>query len=742
MSNPFGYAPADSEVGSKYGNTSGTHMETIYPVTEMLHGEAREGRTVVFRIQADENKHLLPRNCRLFVRYKIGYGEVSSTASDPSKGPQDGKAAKPSPYLRMAAFCNSALFDSQVRWVISNITVESIPNFYTHTLVQAMLSLNQEGPLSSGSNQLNSLAKNIGLPLSDEPGSQAEGDDAASRQHIVPGLTYLRQKPFAVESGALVENDEDQLITLTKTDTLGQLVSLIRSNRSTVYNGTAGDVKPKADVALGATAIKFTLDRSVSTATALMRNLIGAELMAKGAIAKVGEGTAYEADELVGRITNAVYDDAAKEVSVTISPATTNELKTTDTLYLEFQPTASLESLTLAEFCNTLNSVQKSAATKLAMPNPKHSVLQSTYDESEECSIVETSQPLLLSTWASQYAIGPSAMELHMTFSPSWRSDIMTSTDGAYGCPDGNGGVVSGLLPAAANRKAGQIYVDIDAIEFHAQFVRPVSPYTPPSLSWKHHPMQLASFQVLDSTVNTVVNVPASTRALICFTRQRINHICCDREALGHAGGSVDVSGQTITGTLRNIQHKGRFEYNSIAYRDVINDSSSGARDPRVIAYATETMSGTTVPDTTPYGLTQLQVQLASALSPLEPLSQMNPKTGKGMARAFDMYSQYIGKSHGYRGSVLNFAQYNGVENAIFASGPGAGTDGPIFCCELQTPVGNLSTDAVIRAQFAGIPKQAAQQEFVVMAVTDALFQMGWSEGSSTATMVETVPIV
>ena len=65
-----------------------------------------------------------------------------------------------------------------------------------------------------------------------------------------------------------------------------------------------------------------------------------------------------------------------------------------------------------------------------------------------------------------------------------------------------------------------------------------------------------------------------------------------------------------------------------------------------------------------------------------------------------------------------------------------------IFCCELQTPVGNLSTDAVIRAQFAGIPKQAAQQEFVVMAVTDALFQMGWSEGSSTATMVETVPIV
>eukprot|EP01044_Picomonas_judraskeda_P038462 COSAG03_NODE_17974_length_364_cov_0.950943_1_plen_96_part_01 len=37
------------------------------------------------------------------------------------------------------------------------------------------------------------------------------------------------------------------------------------------------------------------------------------------------------------------------------------------------------------------------------------------------------------------------------------------------------------------------------------------------------------------------------------------------------------------TGTLRDIQHKGRFEYNSITYHDVIEDVSSGARDPRVI---------------------------------------------------------------------------------------------------------------------------------------------------------------
>eukprot|EP01043_Picozoa_sp_COSAG02_P032459 COSAG02_NODE_2170_length_9599_cov_5.637789_5_plen_229_part_00 len=49
MSNPFGYAPADSEVGSKYGNTSGTHVETVYPVTEMLHSVV--GHEPVFHIK-------------------------------------------------------------------------------------------------------------------------------------------------------------------------------------------------------------------------------------------------------------------------------------------------------------------------------------------------------------------------------------------------------------------------------------------------------------------------------------------------------------------------------------------------------------------------------------------------------------------------------------------------------------------------------------------------------------------
>ena len=47
----------------------------------------------------------------------------------------------------------------------------------------------------------------------------------------------------------------------------------------------------------------------------------------------------------------------------------------------------------------------------------------------------------------------------------------------------------------------------------------------------------------------------------------------------------------------------------------MIDKVSSGARDPRVIADSTIALTGDAVPDTTPYALTQLQVQLASALA-------------------------------------------------------------------------------------------------------------------------------
>jgi len=124
----------------------------------------------------------------------------------------------------------------------------------------------------------------------------------------------------------------------------------------------------------------------------------------------------------------------------------------------------------------------------------------------------------------------------------------------------------------------------------------------------------------------------------------------------------------------------------------------------------------------------------------------MDVKTGE-MGRAFDLLSQVQGKSQGFRGSTMSFGQFCGSQNPVFASGTGMGVEGPVFALELQTPVGSLATDLQIRGQIAvndagATVLPAAQQELCILSISDSLFQMGWQEGSTTASMVETIPIV
>ena len=60
-----------------------------------------------------------------------------------------------------------------------------------------------------------------------------------------------------------------------------------------------------------------------------------------------------------------------------------------------------------------------------------------------------------------------------------------------------------------------------------------------------------------------------------------------------------------------------------------------------------------------PFGLTQLQVQLADAYAPREALAQMEPLKGL-LSRAWSEYITFISKNMGYRGSVMSYAQFCG----------------------------------------------------------------------------------
>ena len=139
--------------------------------------------------------------------------------------------------------------------------------------------------------------------------------------------------------------------------------------------------------------------------------------------------------------------------------------------------------------------------------------------------------------------------------------------------------------------------------------------------------------------------------------------------------------------------------------------------------------------------LTQLQVQLGDAIQPREALSMMDPDQGK-LSRAFGLYTAFIGKSQGYRGSVMSYDEFCGFHNANFESGPGMGDRGPCFFFEIQSPAGSLATDLQIRGQLRASPGSLASQELVVVAVSDSLWNIGWQPPATAPVLTETNPIV
>ena len=68
-------------IGSRYGNTSGTSTDIIYPVSKLVNGQFQSGRTLEFNWKSDKHRFWLPRSTRLVVHYEAKFGEVDSTAS-------------------------------------------------------------------------------------------------------------------------------------------------------------------------------------------------------------------------------------------------------------------------------------------------------------------------------------------------------------------------------------------------------------------------------------------------------------------------------------------------------------------------------------------------------------------------------------------------------------------------------------------------------------------------------------
>lgn len=723
-------------VGSKFGSSSGTSTDILYPQSKQVDSAFQAGRTLEFSFKSDQHRFWSPKNTRLMVEYEMMFGETEETCADIEVGPQD-QAAPPSRSLRMTAMPNSTLFDSQVRFVANNTVIEQ-SNFYSD-LCQAQLltTSNIEGTNTSASGMLTSLRKDAGVPTGTLRGQQANGTQGDGYE-ICPVVTapYVRDTEAHPDGYELIDD----------TTTISAAIKLQTSTE-------AQETLPvQTAPAVGDTAIKISL--SSDEATAKAQNIaLNAAAQQPGAKLTVASGDG-KFESLLAPAAMAVNHTILDSVAGTLADDSGDAFKSLvitlnlkqkvavvpavgDTLTLDYNKISAgapdVETAPLESLADVLAVKVKSDVGKHTTPNPKAMCLQQGYHPGTKKTTVQVSEPVMLSSWAHPWAMGPSAFQLFLTISPNYLKDVLFDPSGQYGCPGRAGEAVMFGATDPSTITRNTVYVRVKDVSLHVAMIHPVQSYIPKSLSIKTNPVTIAKRQLRTQTVQETFVVAPGTRSVLLFLTQDINHICADFELDGRAkaGAGVNALGQTITTTGSDY---GKFAYDSraqAAIRDTDTDprvyNAGPTYTPTQIIEVRNKQGGTvTLEKTAPHYWENLQIQLGQDVQPREQLAQQKPTTGE-ISRAWTLYTEFIAKSSGFRGSVMSFADFSGYLNANYNSGARCGDRGTFHMFNIQNKTGSLSTDLQIRGSLSGSPDDSAKQFLVVMAVSESLFDMEWS---------------
>lgn len=704
-------------IGSRYGNTSGTSTDIIYPVSKLVNGQFQSGRTLEFNWKSDKHRFWLPRSTRLVVHYEAKFGEVDTTCADAEVGPADSTGARPSNSVRFTAMPNTSLFGTgQARFVQNSVVVDNTNHLYDQAMVQLLNTQNQEGPSTSGSNMLTSLRKDSGLPSS----SHFYGSQKDFKEEGYATLPVV-EAPYRQDEHNTSGTKNTKITAATPLGALADAGSADGSRTITIPVKSGGAADQPTFVLDGEFAGVVKKDDAVTVAEA-----------------GSGNTTLVSASTTVASMSE---PNASGDVTVTLSSNfATGDCEAGTTTLKYVATTDSLSKLKLATFAKGFAVKVKGDAFKNTTANPKHQILQQGFVKGTDTVTAQVSEPVMLPTWQHNYAIGPSDYSLFLSISPDWQQHIMYDHAGQYAAQDGvintdgvGGDSLIGTIPAR------KIAIRIAEVSLHVAYVHPSEAYIPPSISIRYSPIQVVTRQLQSDAVNETFVVPPSTKSVMIFMRQNSSHLCIDREELSLAGAGINVLGKAESLSSDAFQN-GRFMYDN----QLLNiDPQSDPRLKR--ATGTDSADKIAVADgkeiTRPYAFRSLQVQLGSSIQPREMLTDMNPQEGK-MSRAWQLYTEYIGRSQGYRGSVMSYAEFCGYANANYSSGPGAGDRGSFFLFNLQRKPGELATDLQVRGHLLGVPKVDAKQEMVVVAVSDNIMNVGWQSPSETPVLTQVAPIV
>ena len=714
---------------SRAGNTSGTSTDIVYPVSRIERGAFQSGKTLEFNFRSDKHRHCLLRSTRLVVHMEHMFGETGTTCASVTKGPQNtAKGARPSKSIMYATLPATTLFGTgQVRYVLNSVVVTNQNHLLDSSLVQLLLTTNNDGPSTSGSNMMTSTRKDTGLSAS----SYFMGSEAAADSENYT-LLPLSPAPYLLHGTSNVSTDAG-----TKA---GDLLSVAddQTFRIQVHSGGVVD----------ATTFEVDIDKAAPleegmVVTVKAGGTSSAALSGATTIASITDGTDVDGDVVSKKIALAGGAKFTAACTTQADEATDPEKIVT---VIEFTDTTDkdLTTVSLERMSKAFAVKMKASALKMINPNPRAEILQQGYSEQSGIVTTQVSEPILLDTWNTPYAIlGDHA--LFLTISPDWQRNLFYDVSGQYGCPDGDGGVInckgdgSDDFPSGAGSiKARQIYSRITSVALHVHYVHPSEPYIPQSLSLRVSPVQVTTRQMKSRSVNESFVVSPSIKSCMVFIRQNAQHVCIDRSELSLAAAGINVLGRTVPlAELPVAGPGGTYVYDSLAQEE--------ARDSEVDPRRASDVAGADLVNgrerTAPYGFSSLQVQCGGAIQPREALSEMEPHAGK-MSRAWQLYTEFVGRAQGYRAAPLSYSEFCGVYNSNFSSAPRAGDRGCFFLFDLQQKPGSLASTLEVRGLLEHDPDIAAKQELVVVAVSDSILNIGYQAPSETPVLTEIQPII
>ena len=286
---------------------------------------------------------------------------------------------------------------------------------------------------------------------------------------------------------------------------------------------------------------------------------------------------------LLGADNDATIDLKGKDVQITMNAAGPTTANVEAGASLTFFVPGGLQagavptpgSVTLQELSQLLTVKAKGDTYKATTPNPKCEILHMSLD-SNNVVTVQVSEPIMLSTWQHNFAVGPSDYGLFLTVSPDWRKTLLFDHSGQYGCGsdgaiiNGSNSSLEGLPSGGTSVNARQIYCQVKSVELHVGYVHPSEPYIPPSQSIRYSPIQVTRRKVEGTSLAETFVVPPSTKSVMIFLEQDTSHVCIDAELDSKAGAGINVLGSTdTTGTgdstadRTGAQHSGTFLFDS-----------------------------------------------------------------------------------------------------------------------------------------------------------------------------------